>query len=70
MTEQLRQLGVKARIVTTSFWGEELLSSLPALAGGDLIDVHPYGNTMATPMSCKKIPSMQPTSWTGSPRLK
>jgi hypothetical protein len=45
MTEQLRQLGVKARIVTTSFWGEEPLSSLPALAGGDLIDVHSYGNT-------------------------
>jgi len=43
MTEQLRQLGVKARIVTTSFWGEEPLSSLPALADGDLIDAHSYG---------------------------
>jgi Cellulase (glycosyl hydrolase family 5) len=45
MTEQLRQLGVKARIATTSFWGEEPLSSLPALSAGDLIDVHSYGNT-------------------------
>jgi Cellulase (glycosyl hydrolase family 5) len=44
MTEQLRQLGVKARIATTSFWGEEPLSSLPALSAGDLIDVHSYGN--------------------------
>ena len=45
MTQQLRELGVKARIVTTSFWGEEPLTSLPALSAGDLIDVHSYGNT-------------------------
>jgi hypothetical protein len=45
MTQQLRELGVKARIVTTSFWGDDPLTSLPALAAGDLIDAHSYGNT-------------------------
>ncbi len=45
MIKQLRDLGVKAPIVTTSSWGKDPLSSLPALTAGDLIDVHSYGNT-------------------------
>jgi hypothetical protein len=38
----LRTLGVKVPIVTTSAWGGPL-SSLPALTAGDLIDAHSYG---------------------------
>ncbi len=41
--QALHELGVKAPLVTTSSWGEEPLSSLPALTAGDLIDVHSYG---------------------------
>jgi hypothetical protein len=43
MIAQLRTLGVKSPIVTTSSWGLNPLSSLPALTTGDLIDVHSYG---------------------------
>lgn len=45
MIEHLRQLGVKVPIVTTSTWGSNGLSSLPALTAGDAIDVHSYGGT-------------------------
>ena len=41
MIGQLRSLGVRVPIVTTSSWGLNPLSSLPALAGGDLIAVIP-----------------------------
>jgi len=43
MIAHLRALGVKAPIVTTSTWGSNPLSSLPALTVGDIIDVHSYG---------------------------
>jgi len=43
MIAHLRALGVKSPIVTTSTWGTNPLSSLPALTVGDLIDVHSYG---------------------------
>jgi hypothetical protein len=43
--KRLRDLGVKVPVVTTSSWGNDPLSSLPALTAGDLIDVHSYGNT-------------------------
>lgn len=43
MIQHLRQLGVKVPIVTTSSWGGNGLSSLPALTAGDAIDVHSYG---------------------------
>ena len=42
---QLRDLGVKSPIVTTNTFGNNPLSSLPALTAGDLIDVHSYGGT-------------------------
>jgi Cellulase (glycosyl hydrolase family 5) len=45
MSEHLRMLGVKVPIVTTSLWGDNPLSSLPALAAGNIIDVHSYGGT-------------------------
>ena len=42
MIIHLRQLGLKVPIVTTSSWGDDPLSSLPALTSGDIIDVHAY----------------------------
>ena len=43
MIQHLRALGVKMPIVTTSTWGLNPLSSLPALTAGHIIDVHSYG---------------------------
>ncbi len=42
MISHLRGLGAKVPIATTSTWGNNPLSSLPALTVGDLIDVHAY----------------------------
>jgi hypothetical protein len=44
MIKHLKSLGVKVPIVTTSSWGEDGASSLPALTDGDMIDVHSYQN--------------------------
>lgn len=41
--EHLRSLGVQVPVVSTSTWGGNPLSSLPALTVGDVIDVHAYG---------------------------
>ena len=43
MIGYLRSLSVKVPIVTTSTWGANPLSSLPALTTGDIIDAHSYG---------------------------
>jgi hypothetical protein len=44
MIRQLRNLGAKAPVATTNFWGGiEPISSLPALLTGDVVDVHSYG---------------------------
>lgn len=43
MIPDLRRLGVKVPIATTNYWGKGALSALPALADGDVIDVHSYG---------------------------
>jgi hypothetical protein len=45
MMQHLRAQGVKVPLVTTSSWGENPLSSLPALTTGDMIDVHAYGGS-------------------------
>lgn len=42
MINHLRKLGLKVPIVTTSTWGGNPISSLPALTSGDIIDVHTY----------------------------
>jgi hypothetical protein len=39
----LRSLGVQVPVASTSTWGGNPLSSLPALTVGDVIDVHAYG---------------------------
>jgi Subtilase family len=43
MIAHLRALGVKVPIATTSSWGNNPLSSLPALSAGDIVDVHSFG---------------------------
>ena len=43
LISNLRALGVRVPIVTTSTWGENPLSSLPALTTGDIVDAHAYG---------------------------
>jgi hypothetical protein len=57
MIDQLQKIGVKAPVVTTSSWGNEPLSSLPALLSGDLVDVHAYGGIG----ELEKNPSIAPT---------
>ena len=42
MLSSVRSIGASMPIVTTSSWGGDPLSSLPALTVGDLIDVHAY----------------------------
>ena len=64
MIQQLRTLGVKSPIVTTSTFGGNPLSSLPALTAGDMIDAHSYGSTE----NWKKTQYMDRISWTGSRR--
>jgi hypothetical protein len=43
MIRHLRSVGVRVPIATTNSWGQNPLSSLPALTAGDLIDAHSYG---------------------------
>ena len=43
MIADLRAQGVKVPIATTSTWGSNPLSSLPALTTGDIVDAHAYG---------------------------
>lgn len=45
MISSLRAMGAKPPIVTTSSWGFDPLSSLPALTMGDVIDAHSYGGS-------------------------
>jgi hypothetical protein len=47
MISDLRGMGLKAPIATTNFWGGEAVYALPALADGDMIDVHSYGKSEA-----------------------
>lgn len=54
MTTHLRGLGVKTLVIPTNFWGDEHLSSLPALSAGDMVDAHAYqgeGALKANPLT-------------------
>lgn len=61
MISGLRAAGVKVPIVTTSTWGNNPLSSLPALTTGDMVDVHAYGGTLEVAKNPLKVAGM--TSW-------
>ncbi|MBK9439994.1 MAG: glycosyl hydrolase family 5 [Comamonadaceae bacterium] len=57
MIAQLRALGVKVPVATTSTWGNNPLSSLPALTSGDVVDAHAYGGLG----QLEKSPLLTPT---------
>lgn len=61
MIADLKEQGVKVPIVTTSTWGRNPLSSLPALTVGDIIDVHAYGKALELEKSPLKSANM--TNW-------
>jgi hypothetical protein len=43
MIDELRALGLRAPIATTSLWGQNVLFSIPSLTDSDVIDTHSYG---------------------------
>src|SRR6185436_2462417 len=45
MISRLRGQGLKVPIATTSTWGSNPLTSLPALTAGDIVDAHTYGGS-------------------------
>jgi hypothetical protein len=45
--DRLRDLGVRAPIATTSYWGNNKLYSIAPLVVGDVIDAHSYGKSEA-----------------------
>jgi len=45
MRENLRKIDAKAPVAVGNMWGDNPLSSLPALTSGDLIDVHRYAGS-------------------------
>jgi hypothetical protein len=47
MIGDLKQIGVKAPIATTNYYGDNSIFSLPSLSEGDVIDVHSYGESEA-----------------------
>ena len=61
MIADLREIGVKIPIVTTNTWGDNPLSSLPALTTGDIVDVHTYGSTLELEKDPFVTPNM--TTW-------
>lgn len=58
MIGHLRKTGVKVPIVTTSTWGSNPLSSLPALTTGDVIDAHSYGSIGELEKNPIHVPNM------------
>ena len=61
MIKHLRQLGLKVPIATTNTWGDNPLSSLPALTDGDIIDAHAY--QAASSLSSNPITTPDLTHW-------
>jgi hypothetical protein len=60
MIEHLRRIGIQVPIATTSSWGNNGLSSLPALTAGDVTDMHSYGGIgqlEKNPLTSASIPN-------------
>jgi hypothetical protein len=60
----LRQVGVKAPVIGTNFWGQMTLAGLPSLAAGDFIDAHSYGGANEVENNPRYKPGM--VSWIGA----
>ena len=67
MIADLRSLGVKAPIATTSSWGEGSLFCLPSLTDGDVIDAHSYGQSEA--LSTNPRSEANYVSWIGAAKV-
>jgi hypothetical protein len=68
MIEDLRNLGVRVPLATTSSWGNCSLFSLPALTEGDVIDVHAYGSAEA--LSTNPRYQSNFVSWIGAAQVQ
>jgi hypothetical protein len=67
MIEDLRKIGFRAPLVTTSYWGASSLFCLPSLTDGDVIDAHSYGEAEALSAN----PSSEPNfvTWIGTAQV-
>jgi hypothetical protein len=68
MIGDLRELGVRAPVATTSAWGEWSLFSLPSLTVGDLIDVHSLGGAESLSVNPRYLPNF--IHWIGAARVE
>lgn len=69
MIKHLKGLGIKVPIVTTSSWGENGISSLPALSDGDMIDVHSYQNAATHPLQNTSDKQVNFIDWIAAAQL-
>jgi hypothetical protein len=58
MINDLKAIGVKVPIATTNTWGNNPISSLPALMAGDVIDIHAYGKVLEIESNPVATPNM------------
>jgi hypothetical protein len=68
MIGDLRSMGVRAPLATTSYWGESWLCNLPSLSVGDVIDVHSYGHPESLSANPRYVPNFIP--WIGAARVE
>jgi hypothetical protein len=68
MIDDLRNLGVRAPLVTTNFWSGCAFYSLPPLADGDMIDVHSYGEAEELSANPRYVPNF--LSWIGAAQVE
>jgi hypothetical protein len=67
MIDDLRLMGLRTPVATTNYWAGCSQFSLPALAEGDVIDVHSYGSSEALSKSARTEPNF--ISWIGAAQV-
>jgi hypothetical protein len=68
MIDDLRTVGTRALVSTTSTWAENPLSSLPSLTEGDIVDVHSYGKAEALSKNLREEPNF--LTWIGAAQVQ